>query len=168
MGEEWRPIPGRDGYEVSSEGVLRRKKKSGEYRAIATSATPKGYRRASVAGKNCLVHRLVLLAFRGPPAPGMEAAHLNGRPFDNRIENLEWTTRKANHAHKIQHGTAQRGEKNPRARLKEDDVRRIREPDADLPALAREFGVAYATVWSARVGQRWIYLEPARRALEEG
>lgn len=42
--------------------------------------------------KNELIHRLVLLHFRGPCPPGMEGCHTNGNPADNRHKNLRWAT----------------------------------------------------------------------------
>lgn len=51
-------------------------------------------------------HRLVLLAFDGPPPEGCKhAAHLNGKRTDNRIENLMWATPVENMSHKADHGT---------------------------------------------------------------
>lgn len=47
--------------------------------------------------KNCRVHRLVLETFN--PVPGsdvLDANHLNEDRADNRLENLEWATRKEN------------------------------------------------------------------------
>lgn len=43
-----------------------------------------------------MVHRLVLLAFRGEPKKGEEARHLNDQREDARLENLEWGSRSEN------------------------------------------------------------------------
>jgi len=52
------------------------------------------------------VHRLVLEAFAGPPQdPTWQTGHLNGKPGDNRLENLAWVTNRQNAAHRILHGT---------------------------------------------------------------
>lgn len=42
--------------------------------------------------KMCLVHRLILLTFVGPPASGQQCRHLNGVKSDNRLKNLKWGT----------------------------------------------------------------------------
>jgi hypothetical protein len=47
-------------------------------------------------GNRRQVHRLVLLAFVGPPPAGCETRHLNGDPADNRLDNLEWATHRRN------------------------------------------------------------------------
>lgn len=50
------------------------------------------------------VHRLVLEAFVGPAPQGHECCHYNGNGSDNRLENLRWDTRSANHLDKVRHG----------------------------------------------------------------
>jgi len=72
------------------------------------------------------VHRLVLLAFKGPPPrSGMEGAHNNGVPGDNRLENLRWDTPKGNAADRVIHGTEMFGMKNPRAKLTDKQILEI-------------------------------------------
>lgn len=47
-------------------------------------------------GNSRLVHQLVLEAFVGPCPANCEVLHLNGVPFDNRLENLKYGTRSEN------------------------------------------------------------------------
>lgn len=56
------------------------------------------------------VHRIVLEAFCGPKPDGMEACHGNGIRTDNRLANLRWDTRRANHADKKIHAAQRRQE----------------------------------------------------------
>lgn len=72
------------------------------------------------------VHVLVLEAFIGNAPEGFEAAHLNGVRDDNRLENLQWVSRKENHSHKILHGTRQAGEGHAQSKLTTEDVMQIR------------------------------------------
>ena len=55
--------------------------------------------------RESLVHRQVILAFKGSPPARMECRHLNGEPTDNRIENLQWGTRSENTVDQVVHGT---------------------------------------------------------------
>lgn len=76
------------------------------------------------------VHTLVLTAFVGPAPKGMEARHLNGDGWDNRIENLEWATHYDNMQDKVAHGTLGRnnryGTTHEWSKLTPEQVRQIR------------------------------------------
>lgn len=111
-GEEWRPIPGWDGYEVSSLGrvLSHRRAKS---RLLRLSRSPKGYLRAGLydgeryrrGPRTIAVHRLVMLAFVGPCPVGKEVRHLDGNPGHNTLSNLTYGTHAENVADSIAHGT---------------------------------------------------------------
>lgn len=95
------------------------------------------------------LHRLILLAFVGPCPPGLECRHLDGNPFNNRVENLSWGTPFENTADKFRHGTDPSGERNPAARLTENTVRDIRRrcSAGELQReISREFGVSKNTI----------------------
>ena len=108
MTEVWKTIPGYEGlYEIISmgkikslrTGLLRRDVNSGRgYRAIQLSD--------SNAKKHRLyVHRLVALAFLGPPpSEEYQVNHINLVKADNRVENLEWVTPDENMAHAYRNG----------------------------------------------------------------
>lgn len=51
-----------------------------------------------------LVHRVVATAFVPNPLGLREVNHINGDKTDNRAENLEWVTSKANHTHAVSIG----------------------------------------------------------------
>lgn len=53
-----------------------------------------GYPIVSLAGKTCLIRRLVLQTFVGPCPDGAHARNLNGDKLDNRLENLVWKQRR--------------------------------------------------------------------------
>ena len=95
--EEWRKIPGYgDRYSASSEGRIRNDKTG---RIMKTHDNQNGQECLilTVGGVkySCRVSRLVLLAFYGEPEnDNFEAAHLNGDYFNNRLENLQWMTRR--------------------------------------------------------------------------
>lgn len=108
-----------------------------------------------------LIHRLVLELFRGPCPEGMECAHENGIPSDNRLCNLRWTTRRDNSADKIAHGTDPKGERNPRHKLKEIEVIEILKSldgGMDKQMLADKYIVSRLTIWEISKGKTWKHL----------
>lgn len=160
-GEKWLPIPGFEGdYEASSLGRIRRLTfKSGTCnkvhdvpRIITQHKMPRGYLRVCLSrggkSKMYLVHRLILLSFKGDGG-GKEGAHLNGKCTDNRIENLIWATHEENNGHRYIHGTFFYGEQQNNAKLTADAVRKIRELSANgepKVSISKKFGVAPSTV----------------------
>jgi hypothetical protein len=109
--EEWRRCPGAEQiYEVSSLGRVRR------CRNIARPWEPgKPYRLGTntngypivrfpawCGGRAVTVHRLVALAFIGPPpSEKHEVNHINFVRNDNRASNLEWVTHRENIRHRM-------------------------------------------------------------------
>lgn len=103
MTERWKSVPGFAGYEVSDHGRVR-SRRQGTLRPLSTWKDGKGYWRAKLypSRQTVLVHRLVLLAFRGP-ARGRDGGHLNNDPSDSRLCNLRWMTHRE--THRPQHET---------------------------------------------------------------
>ncbi len=62
---------------------------------------PTGYRRVKICGTNWPVHRVVMLAFKGPPqnAQAWQVHHKDGDKANNRLDNLEYVTRSQNMIH---------------------------------------------------------------------
>ena len=166
--ETWRPVPGFEGaYEVSDLGRVRsldrmidQSAKSGKvYTKLIKGKMLRPGRMKSghlsvvlgrAAGSHC-VHALVLLAFKGPPAPGQETRHLNGLEWDNRLVNLAYGTRSENTADKKDH----KGTKNYIL-----DTPKIKEIKAALKHpypgigrnLAERYGVAESTISAIKHG----------------
>ena len=153
---EYREIPGYPGYRAGSDGTIwscwRQTRAPvgrgfitfqsdewvqvfGEVRARNTD----NYRYISIrssAGNRQAVaaHRLVLLAFVGPPpTPKHQACHYDGNRLNKQIETLRWDTSKNNHAETKRHGTWPSGEVNRAAKITANDVRLIRATFAAIP-----------------------------------
>lgn len=170
--EEWRLVPGFDGwYEASSLGLVRswrtRAKlctRANEPRVLPARDAGHGYRHVKlthpVLGKvSVAVHHAVLAAFGRQRPHGMVADHINADRSDNRVENLRWVTSAENVAHAASLG---RMDGRPGARsqstLDEDAVREIRRLRAEglkLTNIAKRFGVSDATISRIALGRSW-------------
>lgn len=173
--EVWKEIPGYEGhYEASSCGRIRSLvMQSGPNlvlrktpRIKSVYASKGGYLKTDLSkGNKCrteYIHRLVLMAFKGVPANSQEGAHLNGIRSDNRLENLEWTTRAVNHSHKNQHGTQLIGERNPQAKLTDALVREMRLKYCNgqsYRSLANEYGLSKSYTHNVVSGKSWAHVK---------
>lgn len=169
--EEWKPVSGfEDLYEVSNYGRVRRLRMrfGGADRAYESPMMMKpaiyqnGYQYIMLHdkgfGRRYRVHRLVLETFVGPCPPGHDGAHLNGVRTDNGLWNLAWVSKINNQRHKELHGTKLLGTKNPKAKMTEEKVRQARRLFQDgqtKAAIARRFGVTFATMRALLNGETW-------------
>ncbi len=109
------------------------------------------------------VHRLVLESFVGPPPKGTECRHFPDRDTaNNRLENLQWGTKKENASDKAIHGTEQRGEEKPLHKLTEQQVLDIRSEYASggvtMMGLAEEYKVSDVTIFKAIRKKTWRHI----------
>lgn len=161
--ETWAALEGYEGlYEVSSHGrvrsfhgkgprVLRNQKSSCGYAMVGLFKEGKRQPRE--------VHRLVALTFLPNPEGKSDVNHLNGDPFDSRLDNLEWIDHKGNQRHAADRGVFD-GRSNPRRSKKltaesADAIRRERQQGATLNSLAARYGVCRAMVISIAKGRTW-------------
>lgn len=112
-GEEWLDVPEYEGlYEVSNWGRVKTLARDGQIcdALLSQASMPKfGHKTVCLyrekGYKTYLVHRLVMLAFVGVCPEGMQVCHYDGRPSNNRLDNLRYDTQKANEQDKRRHGT---------------------------------------------------------------
>jgi len=155
--EIWKWVPGYEGkYKVSSRGRVKSVKR--KYvtvdRIFGKSLHRSGYfyvdLRKDQIKKHFLIHRLIGLAFIDNPFNKTDINHINGNKMDNRVENLEWVTRKENINHAISIGLWDLGEDNSQAKLSNKDVIDIRcryKNRTDLQKdMAKEYGVSKSLI----------------------
>ncbi len=106
--------------------------------------------------------RLVWEAVHGEIPGGLEINHRNGVKTDNRVENLELVTRQENIKHAYATGLASNaGERHPRAKLTDEQVREIRSTyrrysrDANARVIADRMGVSRKCVAQVAAGETW-------------
>ena len=171
--ENWKPIEGHPGYEVSDQGRVRslsrrilvegkRKPhwKSWKGRILRPQANYAGYLHVHLGQTDQhQISALVLAAFVGPQPKGMVRAHNNGKNNDNRLVNLRYATHYSNQQDRVKHGTHHRGERSPFAILTEAMVRQIRASDEPRTVLAERFGVSLMTITQVRRRASWSWLE---------
>lgn len=112
--EYWRPVVGHPDYLVSDCGrvwVYPRFDVRGRRlhaQVMTLSRAPSGHFTVSIDSKSQFIHRLVLSAFVRPPEDGEVCRHMDGKPWNNLVGNLQWGTPKDNALDRIRHGTSGR------------------------------------------------------------
>jgi hypothetical protein len=174
---EWKVCPRFPNFQVSEWGDVRRAAtvhggSIGE--RLRGFVDADGYRRYVLKGDDGEKHhvtdyRLVAEAFIGPsPSEKHEVAHSNGSRVCAHYSELRWATRKENHRDTFVHGTTPGvGERNPKAKITEEDVRRLRrehraiknrELNKRVSDLAAEYGLCHATVCNIVRGKSWSHV----------
>lgn len=166
----WLAVPGWEGfYEVSDAGEVRSLRDNhgtGRLRTVRPNPVATRYLRVTLSRpgrkQNVRLHKLVLLAFRGPPpTPAHEGAHANGDAHDCRLENLRWATRTENEYDKKAHGRALYGERHHQAKLTIEAVRELRQLRAagwSALALGRRFGISNVAANNAATRRTWKHV----------
>lgn len=174
--EIWKPVVGYEGrYEVGDLGSVRSlprswvdswgRKMSREGIVLKHSINEWGYPIVKLyAGKGAKrswnVAHLVIGAFVGPRPAGMEVCHEDGVAGNAALTNLRYDTPIGNQADRVRHGTHNRGERNWKAKLSDDDVRQIRMMEGTAPiwAIAATFGIDASGISNIMAGRTWRHL----------
>lgn len=167
--EEWRQVEGFESYYVSNMG---RVYNTLTKRFIGNKNSDKyGYKRVKLsklgARKPIDVHRLVAETFIPNPLNLKCVNHKDGNKENNTVDNLEWCTYSDNNKHAIKMGLTNhpKGEDIKISKLKESDIRFIREnykpnsKEYNYRKLAQRFGVSKRTIYNCVKGIIWKDLE---------
>jgi DNA-binding NarL/FixJ family response regulator len=149
MKEIWLPIPNYEGlYEISNLGRVRRLRgKDGTI--LKPFIDTHGYLIVTLSKnsqkKLIRIHRLVALIFLPNPENKAQVNHIDGNKFNNRIDNLEWSTKIENQRHAERMGLA------GRRRALDDDIGQqiLTLVKAGMPngKIATQLNICYTTVW---------------------
>jgi len=166
--EVWRAIPGLENYQVSSFGriysmpritLLGRPFKG---RLLGQYVNNKGYKTVSIQGKTYAVHRLVALAFLGPPPEEMVVDHGDTDKTNNHFSNLEYVTAKENVDRAVKAGRyaangCPAGERHPNACLTDAQVRDLLHLGMEgmkPKDIATHFGISRSHVYTLLSGKK--------------
>lgn len=99
--KQWKPHKKYTKYEISNDGKIKNSKTG---RILKTSVNKQGYEQVCIHhnGKQYTknIHRLIAETFYDyDKYDELEVNHIDGNKLNNRIENLEWCTRKENVDH---------------------------------------------------------------------
>ena len=184
--EIWKPIPGSPTYAVSNKGQVKRltpERGTAAHRILKLRMWFIGYFAVCLSrplGNNkyhfgrYLVHRLVMLAFSGPPpTPGMFVNHKNGIKTDNRWINLHYVTRSENAIHAMKLGLLKipqqpRGENSRMSTISRDTAQHILDTPRTVISdrnLAKQLGISMSIVNYIRSRKTWKNLTPTHQEL---
>lgn len=157
MKEVYRAIPGHPNYEVSDHGNVRNRNK-----VLRGCNHTHGYKQVNLppAGTQ-LIHKLVMLAFVGPPPEGQPwVNHKDGDKTNNHLSNLEYGTAKWNREHAVHTGLHDGPPGS--GKLTTDQVIAInellKEGGISQQAIGDRFGVNQRMVSSIKQGKSWQWL----------
>lgn len=159
----WQNVPGYPNYQVSRDGQVRSLTRN---KLLSQVKNKRGYRLVNLyregRPRNFLVHRLVATAFIAAIPLGWEVNHKDGNKDNNGVDNLEIVTPEQNRLHAKQYGLIRRGERNPRAKMTEAQVRDIRRRRAEgetVMKLAREYDLGERAIYLICGRETWRHLD---------
>ena len=103
--------------------------------------------------KSSTVHRLVAIAFIPNPENKSDVNHINGIRWDNRVENLEWATRKenVNHSFNNLYRNTAKGDNHPRTKILDSQIIDIEIQyflnHKTMKKIAIDYGVGESCIW---------------------
>lgn len=160
--EIWVDVPGFDGfYQVSNTGSVKRLKGhlTAGGRILKQHPNTQGYFIVSLSknrtNRKFLVHRLVAMGFIPNPECKKEVNHINGIKTDNRLENLEWSTRIENMANAVERNAMASGERHRCSKISDKDAVHIIELSKTISVkeIASQFSVSASTISSLIAGR---------------
>jgi hypothetical protein len=111
------------------------------------------------------IHVIVAKTFIPNPENKPQVNHINGIKSDNRVENLEWCTRKENAQHAFKNGLLKisKGESHGRHKLKEEKIIAIRrlykiKPSVKISGIAKKLNISVSQVNRILKRKCWTHI----------
>ena len=175
MKEIWKDIKNYEGrYQISNFGnvrsVTRTVLKRGKYatikgRVLSLNYKSNGYVYIELSKnskkKTFRVHRLVAEAFLENKDSKKQVNHKDLNKNNNIVDNLEWSTQSENMNHAYKNGACRNEEKHHKARLKKQDIIKIRillNQGLKQRDIAEKFNVSQYTIWAIHNKKTWKYV----------
>ena len=176
--EEWRDVPGFEGYYVvSNNGMVKSirkflKRKGGLFESEfqrKISKRPDKYMSLTLAKDKVktshLLHRIVATCFvkNDNPEEKTQVNHINGNKGDNRSINLEWVSHSQNirHAYRTGLNKSKRGEENPLSKITNAQARDIFKDERCARKIAEEYKISKTLVYDIKRGSARYELREA-------
>ena len=174
MEEEWRDIPGYEGfYQVCNTGKIRgldrvvkgAKGLNYKIKGKITRETKNhlGYIKVRLhkdgVRRELALHRIVAMCFVLNESNNKEVNHLDGNKLNNHYKNLEWCNRSDNMKHAFSIGLiSNKGENAPSRKLTGEEVLYIRSSKDGCVKLSKRFNVSASTISSIRKRRSWNHI----------
>lgn len=160
--EQWKVVKGFENYLVSSLGNV--KTINGKLKKVVyDSKNDYGYVELwkNNKGKKFRIHRLVAETFIPNTLGKEQVNHIDGDKKNNCVSNLEWVTPKENIRHAIKNdlSSIKYGSKNLASKLKEEDVKYIRENagiNKSVKELSEIYNVSTTTIYNIINYKKWL------------
>ena len=160
--EQWKVVKGFENYLVSSLGNV--KTINGKLKKVVyDSKNDYGYVELwkNNKGKKFRIHRLVAETFIPNTLGKEQVNHIDGDKKNNCVSNLEWVTPKENIRHAIENdlSSIKYGSKNLASKLKEEDVKYIRENagiNKSVKELSEIYNVSKTTIYNIINYKKWL------------
>lgn len=169
--EQWYPIPGADGYEISSHFQVRSwlavwAGRVSKPRLIeVTGRFTKGYLAFQITRggtrRTLFLHHVVALLSHGPKPSGLGVLHRDDNKLNNMPSNLYYGTPLQNSKDSCRNGRHRKGEARPDAKLTDALAMEIYNAvlnGEQQKTVARRFGVCAQTVWDIKTKRTWAHI----------